>query len=122
MLDYEKDSKNLFAVPTKTDKGYAVLLTYSSETFEEEIPTLSETLTFDESILGKSVTVYCIDKSTTNPYRLFQKMGEPKELSEEQILTLRAEGILKPTASFTATENRIPLIFTPNSVFLVTVE
>lgn len=122
LLEYKKDNENLFAVPTKTDRGYAVLLTYSSETFEEEIPTLSEVIGFDEGILGKRVTVYCIDKSTTNPYRLFQKMGEPKDLSEEQLLILRAEGILKPTASFTATENRISLTFTPNSVFLVTVE
>ena len=63
--------------------------------FREDIPQRTEWLEFEEDLSGKKVTVWCIDKDTTNPYRLYQKMdiGIP---NREELKLLRAEGRLKP--------------------------
>jgi len=117
------DDPNLSVVPTKTDKGYAVMLTYASEYFEEDLLPLEETLSFCEDVTGKTATVWAIDGDHTNPYRLFEKMGSPAEPSPEQIARLRDEGQLKPVAQYTLTENRTEAISVkPNGFYLITVE
>ena len=50
---------------------------------------------FEEDISDKKVVIWKIDKQTTNPYRLFQKLGK-ESINEEEIALLRKEGILKP--------------------------
>jgi len=122
LLSVNKDNKNIFVIPTKDESGsYAVILSYCSELFEENIPSITETMTWDESIVGKTVTIWCIDKAHTNPYRLFQKMGTDVP-NEDQIRALREEGIMKPIAEFKAMENAVHLDLTPNATFLVTVK
>ena len=75
-VDYQKEDENIYILPTKTsDGGYAVLLSYSSEYFEEDIPDLEAMIEFEEDIADKNVTIYCIDKEHTNPYRLYQRVG-----------------------------------------------
>ena len=115
-------NENVALVPTKCDDGsYAVLLSYSSEYFEEDLPEIMETVSFDEDITGKTVTVWCIDKQTTNPYRLYQKMGVETP-NEEQIKLLREEGNMKPQQSFVAKAgDEISLCLTANCTYLVTV-
>ena len=76
---------------------------------------------FEESIVGKKVTVWCIDKCHTNPYRLFERMGTT-EPDGEQLQALRAEGVMKPVRQFVARENCLSLHLTPNATYLVTVE
>lgn len=122
LLTAETDTESLFAVPTKNDKGdYAVLLTYASECFEEDLPQIEETITFEEDITGKKVTVWCIDKNTTNPYRLYQKMGI-EEPSEEDILLLRQEGDMKPVKEYIYSEAEgIKLNLTSNATYLIQV-
>ena len=121
LLDVEKKNKNIFVIPTKNEQGdYSVLLTYSGEKFEENLPETTEELTFEDDISGKKVTVYCIDKNTTNPYRLYQKMGIA-EIGEKEIELLREEGNLKPVAEFDANE-KISLKLTANCVYLVEVK
>jgi xylan 1,4-beta-xylosidase len=113
--------ENRFVLPTKTESGYAVMLCYSSENFEEDIPEVDEVIAFEESIVGKHVRIFCIDKNTTNPYRLWERMGEP-EICGDVLLALKEEGKIKPTAAFTADKNEISLHLSPNATFLVTVE
>ena len=122
LLSAECGNENIALVPTKCDDGsYAVLLSYSSEYFDEDLPEIFETLSFTEDIAGKTVTVWCIDKETTNPYRLYQKMGVETP-NEEQIKLLREEGNMKPQRSFVAKAgDKISLRFTPNATYLVTV-
>ena len=122
LLSAETDNENLFVIPTKSANGdYSVLLTYSSEYFEEDIPEICEELVFEKGMEDKRVRVYCIDKQTTNPYRLYQRMGEPK-LGEPEIKALREEGNIKPIAEFVASgTDKINLKLTPNSVYLVEV-
>ena len=75
ILEYESDNKNLCVIPTRDEKGnYAVLMSYSSECFSEEISTIVENITFAENIKDKQVTIWCIGKETTNPYRLCEKL------------------------------------------------
>jgi len=71
----EVETENLFVIPTKTETGYAALMAYAAKHFTEDIPAIEETVTFGEDIREKTVTVWCIDKTTTNPYRLSEKLG-----------------------------------------------
>ena len=117
-MDAKTDDENIFVVPTKNQKGdYAVLLSYSSEYFEENIPAKQETVSFDEDIQGKTVTVYCIDKNHTNPYRLYEKlgMGDP---DKEMLVKLREEGNLKPV-KVQKGDQPLSLDLTANSTYLI---
>ena len=120
LLKEEHSTENLFVVPTKNEKGeYSVLLTYASECFEEDIPAIEESVTFEEDIKGKQVTVWCIDKNTTNPYRCYQKFGVDT-LNDEQIQMLREEGNLKPVLQ-EEYNGQIKLNLTPNCTYLITI-
>ena len=91
-VDAELNNENISILPTKKEDGsYAILLSYSSEYFEDNLPDIEEEVVFEENISDKTLTVYCIDKEHTNPYRLYQRleMGEP---SDEELKTLREEG------------------------------
>ncbi len=117
------EDNNLFVMPSEDDNGnYAVLLSYSTDTFKEDLEDRVETITFSENLSGKKATVWCIDKNTTNPYRKFQEMGEPDTLSEEQIKILKEEGNLKPIKEFILQKNCIELDLTANCIYLITVE
>lgn len=124
LLDYYVDNEKIAVVPTKDECGnYAILLSYASETFEDSIPNLEQIVKFDENVIGQKVTVWCIDKHTTNPYRLCQRMGKEEPDTEEEILTLREEGKLKPVyESILSKKDEIKLHLTPNCTFLITVE
>lgn len=120
LLTAKCENENIFVVPTKTAEGYAVLLTYASEYHEENLPTIVEELEFAEDIADKTVTIWCIDKNTTNPYRMYEKMGVENP-SREQILQLREEGRMKPICTQTGAA-AISLHLTPNCTYLITVE
>ena len=122
LLDSVSDDENVSVIPTRGENGeYAVCLAYASENFEEDIPTVKKTVSFSSEIVGKQVTVWCIDRENTNPYRTYERLGITTEPTEEQIELLREEGRLKPVAEFVADDNTIEINMTPNSVFLITV-
>jgi len=120
LLSANCENENISIVPTKNDNGdLAVLLSYSSQYFEEDIPNIMETVEFEDDIKGKTVTVWCIDKNTTNPYRLYQKMGIDTP-TDEELKILREEGRLKPVKIQKGDE---PLVLSliPNCTYLITV-
>ena len=120
LLHADCDNENISIVPTKNDKGdIAVLLSYSSEHFEEDIPDILESVELEDDISDKTVTVWYIDKNTTNPYRLDQKMGIDSPTSEE-LMTLRNEGKLKPVM-LRGSNEPLALKLTPNCTYLITV-
>ena len=122
LLESKTDNENIFSFTTTDESGrYSTLLTYCSKYFREDIPNIREELTFEESIVGKQVTVWCIDKNTTNPYRTWERAGKP-EMTEEFLKQLREEGKMKPIAEFTATDDELSLNLTPNATYLVTVK
>ena len=114
------DDTNISIVPTKKENGdYAVLLSYSSMHFEEDIPDKEEAVVFEEDIKDKTITVWCIDKNTTNPYRLYEKMGISIP-NDEEVRLLREEGRLKPVKVQNGSEPLI-LKLTANATYLITV-
>lgn len=122
LLETKTDNQNVFAFSTKDETGkYGTLLTYCSRYFKEDLPNIREELRYTERIVGRKITVWCIDKNTTNPYRTWERAGKP-EMTETLLRQLREEGKLKPFASFIATENVVSLDLSPNATFLVTVE
>jgi hypothetical protein len=122
LLLADTEFEDLSIIPTKDDNGsYAVMLSYVNDTCEENLPDICETITFEENIVGKCVSVWCIDKNTTNPYRTWQAEGSP-EMDEAILIKLREEGTLKKSTSFIAENNSVPLVLTANSTFLITIE
>ena len=120
LLAAETENENLHVIPTKGENGdYAILLTYASEYFDEDLPAITEKLAFSEDVSKREIEIYCIDKTHTNPYALALK----KDMlipNEEQLKSLRDEGILKPLYAGTADE--ITLDLTANATYLVTVK
>lgn len=122
LLEFSSKDENIMAIPTKDDNGnYAVMLSYSDKNFTEEIPTICEKIKFEDDLSGKKITVWCIDKENTNPYRLYQKSGMDKNLSQDEIKILREEGKLKPIHEGIF-QGEIELKFSPNATYLITVE
>ena len=122
LLLADTEFEDLSIIPTKDDNGsYAVMLSYVNDTCEENLPDICETITFEENIVGKCVSVWCIDKNTTNPYRTWQAEGSP-EMDEAILIKLREESTLKKSTSFIAENNSVPLVLTANSTFLITIE
>ena len=122
LVDYEKTADAVDVIPTRDENGeYMVAVTYSDECFTEDIEAVKEVVSFDENIIGKAVTVWCIDKEHTNPYRLYERLGIDKP-TEEEILLLREEGNLKPIATFTAVENEIEINLSANSTYFISIK
>jgi len=122
LLETRIDHKNVFAVSTKDEKNvYSTILTYCSTHFEENIPNIKEVLCFSEDITGRTVTVWCIDKNHTNPYRLYQSMGIEGQPNQEQLAMLKNESILKPLAAFVSDGGPVVLELSANSTYLITV-
>jgi hypothetical protein len=121
LLDVKSENENVFTVPTKSgaDK-YGVLITYCSKYFEEDLPEINEQLVFTDDISDKTVTIYCIDKNNTNPYRMWERVGKPK-IEGEMLSLLRKEGKLVPHKIQSGKEP-IHLKLTANSTYLIIVE
>lgn len=120
LLKASYDQENLFVVPTKDENGnHSVLLTYCSKYFAEDLPDLTEEITFDADIADKTVTVFCIDKEHNNPYRMWERAGKP-EMTEDVLNSLREEGKLKPVKVQKGSEPLI-LKLTSNCTYLITV-
>ena len=123
LLISEVKNENLYVIPTKNENSqYAVLMSYSSEKFEQGIKDIYEELSFEENLKGKEITIYCIDKNTNNPYRLYEKEKMSEPLSEADILSLRKEGQLKLMQKFIYDGNPIKLFFSANSTYFVEVK
>ncbi|MBO5652653.1 MAG: hypothetical protein J6S44_00390 [Clostridia bacterium] len=120
LLMAEAENEHLSVLATGDKGGYAVLLCYSDTYFTEALPMRTDHLSLPDRAMGKQVTVWCIDRENTNPYRLYEKMGLP-EMTEEILHRLREEGNMKPVLK-TVYSDPIPLSFSPNAVYLVTAE
>ena len=118
---YPMQNDTVTVIPTKSDDGkYAVLLCYGEGNFLIPAEDKEEVFEFEENIIGKKMTIWCIDKEHTNPYRFAQKQGW-NNLTEEQINILREEGNLKPIYVGEYTGG-IKLHLTAGATFLITVE
>ena len=120
LIGYECENQNVSVVPTKDSNGsYSVMLAYSSQNFEENIPEYEESVEFEENLAGKKLIVYCIDKETTNPYRLAVKIDALKDPTDEQKRMLREEGKMKPVLDTEYDGKPIKIKLAPNSTYLI---
>lgn len=120
LLSSKTENEHLHVIPTRNARGdYAILLTYASECFDEDLPTVTEKLSFAESIGEKKTEIYCIDKTHTNPYTLALE-NDMLIPTEEELKVLRAAGILAPV--YTGETDEIALELTANSTYLITVK
>lgn len=121
ILKHEKDNEHTFIIPTKTESGgYALLLTYAADNFAEDFSSLEESISFEEDISNKTLTIWTIDKQHTNPYALYKKM-EMGELTSAQMKLLREEGQLKPT--WIGKGAQMPTLhLSANATLLITIE
>ncbi len=111
------DNENMCAVSTKDGEGYAVIVAYCTDDLSESLPDITETLKFNESIIGKKAEIFIIDKTHTNPYRIYEKWGR-EEMEQSEIAQLRREGELKPVYEFICEKNEIEIPISANGVFL----
>jgi xylan 1,4-beta-xylosidase len=121
LVALEGERENLFVLPTK-DEGdnYSVLLTYSSDFFDENIESYEEEVVFDGELVGKRAEIFVIDKTHTNPYRAAERMGKLQDFTKEEILALREEGKLKAFKTVTlGSDGLVSLKMTPNCTYLI---
>lgn len=78
----------------------SIMLAYAAEHFDCELPAVAEQLHLDGLVGKRHVTVWQIDESHTNPYKLSLREGMGDHPTEEQLTRLRAEGELKPVADY----------------------
>ena len=120
LLSAETECPDVHVIPTKCENGdYAVLLTYSSEYFDEELPEITEKLEFCEDVSGRHTEIYCIDKTHTNPYTMALE-GDMLIPTSEQLKALQNEGKLKPL--YSGKTDVIELKLTANSTYLIKVK
>ena len=121
LVSAEGKSENLFVIPTTDAEGsYALMVTYCEPLFGEDLPPVTEEVTFSEDISDRVVEIYCIDKTHTNPYRTWERAGMPA-VTGEVLQTLRKEGELAPMQVQGGAEPiRLPL--TANATYLITVK
>ncbi len=128
ILSHSETENDITLLATKNNgENYSLLLSYSSDNFDKELPDICEKLRIEGIENGtKNITVYRIDKNHTNPYTLFCKENFPKDINEEQIGILRNEGTLKAHKKFSVqcTEGLLELEapLSNNSVLLIQIE
>ena len=123
LLACEGKRENMSVLATKhEDGGFAVMLAYASQRFNEKLDGVSEELAL-EGISGKrTVRVWCIDELHTNPYALSLRENIGDNPTGEQIERMREEGILKPLCEYEKnfdTDNTVTVEFTDNALVLV---
>lgn len=122
LLEATVETDAISVIPTKDENGnYAVLLSYTNNECGSPLEDRDETLVLEGDLSGKALTVYCIDKEHTNPYRLWQKDGEPEVLTDEQLATYRKAGKLEPLQVIHDT-NSLHLHLTANATYLIVAE
>jgi xylan 1,4-beta-xylosidase len=123
LLEADVQNEDLHVIPTKNEEGkYALMLSYASKNFKEDIPEYTEEVSFEEKLSGRSLRVYLIDKETTNPYRLAERIGAIKDPTDEEKKLLREEGKLKPICDTVYDGEPIKLRMSANATYLIEVE
>ena len=121
LVSHEGGRENLHVLPTKdSDGSYSVLLSYSSDYFDDDIESYEEEVVFDGELVGKRAEIFVIDKTHTNPYRAAERMGKLQDFTKEEILALREEGKLKALKTVTlGSDGLVSLKMTPNCTYLI---
>ena len=125
LLEGKTDREHLSVLPTKNGDKTAILLSYATENFDGDLATATEKVKIHGVSGEKTVTVWRIDETHTNPYTLYCREGFTKDLTPEQIAILQEEGTLKPVDTFSATPDidgilTLDVEITDNCLILIT--
>ena len=125
VTEYSTDREHLSLLPTQNGESGAILLTYATEHFDGNLPVANEQVEIHGVKGEKTVTIWRIDETHTNPYTRYCQEGFDKDLTPEQIALLQEEGTLKPANTFTATPNADGILtfhleITDNCLILIT--
>jgi xylan 1,4-beta-xylosidase len=97
LLDAEQ-AENLTVIPTlKSDGTVSLMMVYANENLDTDLPDID--LSLDLKGLGNrtSMKIWRIDSKNANPYAVFESMGKPETLSEDDIKYIREQSRLSPT-------------------------
>ncbi len=125
LLKDATDNKNLSILSTKNEEGkIAILLSYSSENFSEDLEDLNETLEIQGIKGNKTIRLWKIDNKNTNPYGEYLKKGWGEKLTAEQIDYLQKVSDLKPQSYETQADGTllIDASLTANGLMLIEIE
>lgn len=127
LLDCAWENQDMRALATADDNGkLCVMLAYASKHFDTPLPSVSEQIKLEGISGKKKVTVWLIDETHINPYKLALRNGwGADEYTEEQLKVLREEGMLKPYSIQTVDFDRqdtLDLAFDDNALVLIEVE
>ena len=127
LLDCAWENQDMRALATLDDDGkLSVMLAYASKHFDKALPSVSEQICLEGLSGKKKVTLWKIDDSHVNPYKLALRNGwGVDDYTEEQLKVLREEGILKPCAIQTFDfdqQNPLDVSFDDNAVVLIEIE
>lgn len=114
----EPENENLTVLASRSRDGrIAVLLSYSSEHFDEELPDLAVNLSFAGLSGEQEARLWYIDRDHANAYRAYERLGSPDDPTPEQVEEIRKEGTLSSeTCRF---EGELPVVMQNNGVLLV---
>jgi xylan 1,4-beta-xylosidase len=118
VLQASVSDPNMTILATEQAGKHAVLLTYSSEHFDEPLPTLNEQITLAGLSEKTEITVTRIDAVHHNPYNRFLKEGFSADLTAEQVALLQEIGQLKTTETL-ETDGTFALSIPNNSLILL---
>jgi len=115
------------ALATADDDGkLCVMLAYASAHFDTPLPSVSEQIKLSGVAGKKKVTVWLIDDTHVNPYKLALRKGwGADDYTEEQLKVLREEGMLKPYSIQTVDfdqQDTLDVAFDDNALVLIEIE
>ena len=125
VLDDTTDNENISILSTKGEDGrIAILLTYSSDNFSENLKGINDTITLNGIEGEKAVRLWKIDNENSNPYAEFQKLKWSENLTKDEIEYLKKCAELK-AQSYTKVSDgslKIDINMTANALMLVEIE
>lgn len=127
MLDCAWENQDLCALATSDENGkLCVMLAYASAHFDTPLPSVSEQIKLSGVAGKKKVTVWLIDDTHVNPYKLALRKGWGADgYTEEQLKVLREEGMLKPYSIQTVDfdqQDTLDVAFDDNALVLIEIE
>ena len=127
VLEAKTSTEGTEVLATADEAGrLSILVSYASGQFDRPMPPLSQMLMLNGVFGRRSVRIWCIDETHTNPYtRMFREGMDEENLSEQDVAVLQEESCLKPiftrsTEAYGCLE--IPLEATGSALLLVQVD
>lgn len=127
LLDCSCENRDMAALATAGEDGkLCLMLAYASEHFDTPLPSVKEKIYLKGVSGTKKVTLWLIDETHINPYKLALRNGwGADDYTPEQLAVLREEGMLKPLSVQTVdfdTTDCLDVDFDDNALVVIEIE